>query len=60
MSEQEKKRGPRGELGTSTPGQRLKAAKPAGIPLKRAARDIATRDDHPRKADAVAWLASKK
>lgn len=57
MSE-EKKPGPRGELGKGTPGSRVKHAwRRAGRPgsLKRAARLAATNGN----ADAIAWLGAK-
>lgn len=60
--EKQKKRGPRGELGESTAGERLKrehrrARKIAGdaTPLREFARQLARGGD----ADAAAWLRAK-
>lgn len=57
-TEPAKVRGPRGEVGKGTPGSRLKAHRPNGMPLRKFARTIAAGQSY-LKADAKAWMTGK-
>lgn len=60
-AQKQKQRGPRGDVGEGTPGRRLKRSCPDGVSLKAYARSLdKMAEKHPRKIDAITWLASKR